>query len=161
METITLWTAHSRDFQVDDPNLVIDPTQGQFWKDSQTLADFIYDKALSELDRYLSETHPRYRSKFQYLWCTTTQGVFESYQGNVRYEWELHVPIPQSLFLDAFVWKDIVYSKQSDWQDVIWSRAARRLWLDARAGSEVDALLFLPLDPSWIRGRTRIPIKYP
>ena len=143
-DTVTLWTHHPSTFQVNDPELHIDWTLGEFW--NQNEAKFRYREVLPRVHEQLDTT--------QFLWCCTIRGGFERVcEEYDLVEWELNVPRSRVRFYSVPVWEKIVYSRTDNWDG---------LWLGARESTpnrKVGALVFLPLESKWINCHGQLPLR--
>jgi hypothetical protein len=121
-----LWTHHSSDFLVDAPDLVVDPTQGRYWRGK--FPDFRYRDVLPRLQNLVGTT--------QFLWCYT---IREKPQDTDLVEWELNLSDSQILrFIRSWVWEGIVCSNPTDWGDLFVASKPN-------PGRDIHALVLVPL----------------
>jgi hypothetical protein len=133
---VQLWTHHPSGFQIDAPDLVIDPTKGQYWRCQGP--DFRYRDVLPKLHQFVGTS--------QFLWCCTVRGQFiRPTEDTDLIEWELNVPQPQILrFYRASVWEGIVRGKSADWNSLVIAG-------NPPAGVDTHALVRIPLKPTWVK----------
>ena len=143
-----LWTHHPSNFCVDDPELVIHHTRGQYWQSSMG-EGFRYGEVLSMLIERIGSD--------QFLWCCTVRGEFIRTTEEIDLvEWELNVPPPQvfSFFLTS-VWEDLVWNRGNDWERLLINGPVEE-------GSEdVGALVRVPVEAKCVTCHGPLPVKYP
>lgn len=146
-----LWTYHPSDFKVDDPNLKIDPSKGQYSNEGDP----------KFVDRYREILLPKLqqlvRTK-QFLWCYTVpgQGIRASEDIDVV-EWELDVPATQVLRrYDEKVWHEIYLGNDGDWDSLgLFVSEAEPM------GKDIGALVRVPLKEEWVTNHGQLKPMYP
>ena len=147
-----LWTHHLVEFPVNDPNLIVDHTRGQYWEEEMIGVDgFCYRDVLPRLHTCLGTT--------QFLWCCTRRDCYPRASEDVDkdlMEWELNVPLTQVLtFYRGSVWEDILWSKSDNWD-----RLLIAVGETAPAGNQLNdlgALARVPLEPKWAKCHGQLP----
>jgi hypothetical protein len=137
-----LWTYHPTGFQVDAPDLAIDPKRGQYWWHEAT--GFRYREVLPKLQQVVGVR--------QFLWCYTFRGqCLRVQEAHDVVEWELNVPDSNILgFLRSSVWEDIVWSRSNDWSGLLVAGTPE-------ASKNIHALVFVPLPPGTARCHGLLP----
>src|SRR5690348_9685313 len=100
MGSARLLTYHLPNFNLNDPELVIDPSRGEYWEDC---ADFRYSKVLPELQSLVGTD--------QIVWCVFDRSDYILLDFHVqRYvEWEYIAPEHAAVrFLRKRVWEDLI-----------------------------------------------------
>lgn len=136
-DAMQLWTYHPDTFQIDAPDLCIDPTLGRNW--TYESRGFRYREVFPIFCRYIGVPDG------QFLWCKCERG-WENFSGKIV-EWELNIPAHALRFYRGDVWEALVWSKSDDWS---------RLIVDASARN-VEAVALTPLQAGWATRHGPLP----
>jgi hypothetical protein len=150
---VKLFTHHPRKFKVDDPKLVINPTQGDFWKNYPA-----YRQALPKLQEIVGTT--------QFLWCEIVRSFVRVSEAHDIVRWEIEIPFNDVLAFidDACGWKSLFTDTPGvDWSRVIASPTEQEVTLTenqrqqlARTGHPLSCLVRVPVTNATVHEMTPI-----
>jgi hypothetical protein len=145
-----LWTHHPSSFRVDNPQLEVDYTKGQYAQpDRAGEIAFQYRKVMPRLHQIVGTT--------QFLWCCTKRGRYPKAMEEDSTEWELNVPLTQVLsFYRVGVWEDILYNRSDDWTHLL--IAVGETEPAANDLDDLGGLIRVPLEPKWAYCHGQLPI---
>lgn len=148
-----LFTHHPRKFKVDDPKLVIDPTQGDYWKHYPT-----YREALPKLQEIVRTS--------QFLWCEIVPSFVRVADAHDIVRWEIEIPFSGVLAFinDDCGWKSLFTDDpRIDWARVIATPTEREVTLtddqrrqSARTGHPLSCLVRVPVTNATVHEMTPI-----
>ena len=146
-KTQVLWTYHSSDFQLDDPDLVIDHKLGKCWKSKEK--NFRYRDVLPVFCKKIGTE--------QFLWCCQQRHCMERTSESIDLvEWKLTIPSADAiLFYRWKVWEDLLRSPKNDWTDLFVEDCTQI------AADEIESVVLLPLETGWAMSYGPAPVKYP
>lgn len=146
-----LWTHHPSNFPVNDPNLKVDYTKGQYAQPDKVGGIALrYREVMPKLHETVETT--------QFLWCCTQRGCYPKAMEEDSMEWELNVPLTQILrFYRVTVWENILKNQNDDWKRLL--IAVCETEPAANYPNDLGALVRVPLKLDWVKCHGQLPIK--
>lgn len=142
-----LWTHHPSEFRIDQPGLVINPSNGRYSKSCGN--GFRYSDVLPMLQERVGAN--------QLLWCCTTRGRYmPTHEPSDCVEWEVNLPLSKVTLISVAVWDDIVWSRGDDWDSLILTGLTE----SQAASKNINALVRLPLPPGCLTCHGQLPARY-
>ena len=142
-----LWTHHPSSFKLDEPGIRVDPTNGKYWKMSES--KFPYKQILAMLQEQIGWG--------QFLWCCTERGRYLPIsEPSDLVEWEIELPLSQVKLVSVPVWEDLIWSRGDDWDSLF----PKGLSESEAVDKDIHALVRFPLPANCLTCHGQLPPRY-